>query len=244
MLSRSVASSEVSPWYQANAQPVGFRVTTADGNSVLFEDPGNFLFHLDKELTIALQYRRPDLFFLHGAAVALDGRVAILSAPSGTGKSTLTWALLEDGFGYLSDELAPVDMQHLLIHPYPHAVCLKSPPPAPYRLPSDTLDVGDRFHVPVESLHGTVHHEPLPLAALIFLQRHTSRATPVQSISASTAAAHLMSNALNGLAHPDAGLDAAITLARSVPCYELNSSDLRAACLAVRKILGETASNA
>jgi hypothetical protein len=112
------------------------------------------LFHLDKDLTIALQLQRADLFFLHAAVVALDDRAVVLSAPSGTGKSTLALALLENGFDYLSDELAPIDVQRLTVHPFPHALCLKSPPPAPYCLPTGALGIGVRYHVPGDILRG------------------------------------------------------------------------------------------
>jgi hypothetical protein len=42
-----------------------------------------------------------------------------------------------------------------------------------------------------------------------------------------------MSHALNPLAHADGGLDAAVTVARSVPCYELDIHDLPVAVDAV-----------
>ncbi len=204
----------------------------------MLDDPDSFLFHLDDNLTIALQQQRSDLFFLHGAAVASDGRVAVLSAPSGTGKSTLALALLEEGLDYLSDELAPVDLQRLTVHPYPRALCLKALPPEPYRLPRGTVEVADCFHVPVHVLRSTVHRDPLPIAALIFLRRNTvTPARPARPLTTAAAAAHLLSNALNALAHPGAGLDVAAALGRAVPCFELDSTDLRAACREVRRIL-------
>jgi hypothetical protein len=47
----------------------------------------------------------------------------------------------------------------------------------------------------------------------------------------------LIANALNSLAHPAAGLDVAAMLSKAVPCFELDSADLGAACQAVREIL-------
>jgi hypothetical protein len=217
------------------ADRAGFSVACA-GDTALVADPADLLFYLDKEWTIALQRQRPDLFFLHGAAVVLDGRVAVVSAPSGTGKSTFAWALLEEGFGYLSDELAPIDLQRKTVHAYPHALCLKAPPPAPYRLPPETLNTGPRLHVPASALSVTVHRDPLPLAALIFIRRGGAP-VPVRRIGAAAAAAHLMSNALNSLAHAGAGLDAAIGLGAAVPAFELDSTDLPAACRQVRALL-------
>jgi hypothetical protein len=52
-------------------------------------------------------------------------------------------------------------------------------------------------------------------------------------MSAAQGAARLMAHALNPLAHPVGGLDAAVALARSVPCYELDIHDLPGAVDAV-----------
>ena len=45
----------------------------------------------------------PDRLHLHCAGLARAGRGILISAPSGTGKSTLTGALMLDGWSYVSD---------------------------------------------------------------------------------------------------------------------------------------------
>jgi len=171
-------------------------------------------------MTLTLQYQRRDLFFVHAAAVAWNGRVAVLSAFSGTGKSTLTLASLDYGLEYLSDELAPIDLQRLIVQPHPHALCLKSRPPLPHRLPAGTAEHGGRFHVSVEALPNVTRREALPLAALIFLQRDGERFEGLRSMTAASAVARLMAHALNPLAHPGYGLDAAVALSHAAPCFE------------------------
>src|SRR5689334_17878383 len=52
-------------------------------------DDSEFMFRFEKELTIKLQHRRRDLYFLHAAALEFDGKGILLVAPSGGGKSTL-----------------------------------------------------------------------------------------------------------------------------------------------------------
>lgn len=215
-----------------------FRVLNSRGGAESFSDIGGLVFHLDKLLTIALQYQRPDLYFLHAAAVALEGRVALLAAPAGTGKSTLTLALLNNGFSYLSDELAPLDVRTMTVHPYAHALCLKSAPPSPCRLPPGTL-AGERFHVPVGALSAVAVTEPLPLAAIVFIQRGQQAPVVSRSITPARAAARLMANALNPLAHQGDGLDVAVTIAQTVPSFELDSGDLHRASVAVEKILSQ-----
>lgn len=49
---------------------------------------------------------------LHAAAVELEGRRIALLAPSGTGKSTTLWALLEAGARFANDDAVPVRLEN------------------------------------------------------------------------------------------------------------------------------------
>jgi hypothetical protein len=222
---------------ERNAAEPGFRACDGDGSASRFEDADGLLFHLDKCLTIALQRQRPELYFLHAAAVAIGDRVAVLAAPPGSGKSTLTMALLERGLSYLSDELAPIDISRLLVYPYAHAVCLKSHPPEPFRLPQGTVAIGKRFHVASGLFAAAAVDEPLPLAAFVFLRRSLGSAVMSRRIGAAAGAAHLLANTLNASAHQSDGLNVAVSLAQRVPSFEMDTSDLSAACAAVEAIL-------
>lgn len=232
--------SEVTGRYQVqrgNAAQ-GFYVCDFAGVAAEIEDADTLLWHLDKSLTLALQYRRPDLYFIHAAAVAFAGGVGVLAAPPGTGKSTLTLALLERGFTYLSDELAPIDIRGRLVHPYAHAVNLKSTPPHPLRLLPGTVAIGRRFHVPTCLLPGAVaSQEPLPLVAFIFPERTSESPAGCRRIGPSVAAVHLIANALNALAHRNAGLDVAVSLARRIPCFQVNICDLSSACADIEAVM-------
>ena len=208
----------------------GVIVETTMGRTVL-DDASSLLFHLDKHLIVRLQHQRPDLYFLHGAAVALKGRAAVVIAPSGSGKSTLAFALSQHGATYLSDELVPINVGQDIAYPYPRAICLKSPPPKPYQLPAETVQCGSVSYVPASTL-GSIDIVPMPIGALFVLDR-TSRARTCEPLTTASAVAHLMANSLNSLAHPGWGVDAAFTLAARVPCFALNSTHLEGACDAV-----------
>lgn len=222
---------------QANAG-AGFFVAKAGQERLLAQDVAEFLFLFEKDLTIELQLRRRDLFFIHAAAVEYGGKAAIIAAPSGTGKSTTTWGLLHEGFRYLSDELAPVDLERMAVYPYPHALCLKSDPPSPYTLPAATLRTTETLHIPVKFLPAEAVMKPTPLAALFFLNRDASgKGCRVREISMGKAAARLLANALNPLAHHGDGLDAAIYIAQQAHCYELQVSDLTQVSSVIRKAL-------
>lgn len=221
----------------ANAGP-GFVVARAGQERLLAHNVAEFLFLFEKDLTIELQRRRPDLFFIHAAAVELDGKTAIIAAPSGTGKSTTTWGLLHEGFRYLSDELAPIDLERMVVRPYPHALCLKSDPPSPYTLPAETLRTTETLHVPVKFLPAGAVMKPTPLAALFFLSRDASeKQCRVRQISIGEAAARLLANALNPLAHRGDGMDAAIHIAQQARCFELHVAELAEVSSVVRKAM-------
>jgi hypothetical protein len=63
---------------------------------------------------------------VHAAVVEKNGGAAILPAPPGSGKSTLTAALVLSGWRLLSDELALIDRRTGLIQPLPRPVSLKN----------------------------------------------------------------------------------------------------------------------
>jgi hypothetical protein len=94
-------------------------ITTQDAGSVA----DHVLWRLNREITRAVS----DYFVIHAGVVMAPGVGAVvLCAPSGSGKSSLTAALVRAGFGYLSDELAPIDPVTRRVHPFPKALTLKS----------------------------------------------------------------------------------------------------------------------
>ncbi len=208
------------------------------GNETLVEETSDeaiqykVVYFLEKLITLDLQYLRTDLYFVHSAALERNGGVIMIAADSGTGKSTTAWSLLQHGFRYLSDELAPIDPATLEVHPYPHALCLKAPPPGPYPLPENTMRTERTLHIPTTSLPNLIIKEPKPLRALIFLQRDANASAPptFEEVSSAEAGASLYANTLNALAHPGSGLDVAIKVASAVPAFTLHAGELQATC--------------
>jgi hypothetical protein len=203
----------------------GFAVA-ADGLAESCADEAELLFAVEKGITLLLQRRRSDLLFLHAAAVETGGRALLVLAQSGGGKSTVAWTLLHHGFQYLSDELAPVDLARLEVHPYAHAVCLKWSPPPPFSVPADSLRTRWSWHVPTAALPTAAIARPRPIGSLLFLEARSASGTPrLEAISPGQAAARLYQGALNALAHPIDGLDAVVHLARSAPAFTLSAAD-------------------
>lgn len=194
-------------------------------------DPGELIYLFEQHLVVELQRQRRDLFFLHAAALEAEHGAVVIAGDSGAGKSTLTWALVEAGLPYLSDELAPVSMPDLTVHGYPHALCLKAPPPLPYRLPEATLVTEETLHVPPSECRGGISAQA-PLDAVVLLERFSSeRERPtLRPAGPAEASARLMVHALNALAHDAGGLDAAQQMARTARCFVLEPASLGETC--------------
>jgi hypothetical protein len=201
-------------------------------------DDGQFLYELEHDLILELQRRRTDLFFLHAGAVEIAGHACLLIAESGQGKSTTVWSLLHHGFGYLSDELAPLDVSSMCVHAYPHAICLKDKPPRSYRVPRKTIRTSHTMHIPSELLPRVSHLTSCPVRALFFVTKDPDATQPtMRPTTVAEASARLYSNTLNQLAHPNAGLDVAVKIAESIPGYMLGTADLHEACRSIQSTL-------
>ena len=245
------AESLLNSNYEWFKQPVGhaqlaYRITRQDADQKLLierkgacpelaRDDGDFLYIFEKDMTIETQKLRADLYFLHAAMLELNGRGLAIVAPSGSGKSTTTWGLLHHGFKYLSDELAPLDLTTMRVHPFPHALCLKNVPPGDYPLPKETLYTRRTAHVPTASLPGDTTVGIVPLEVILFVHFCGDIDEPVlKPLGKAEAAARLFMNALNPLAHAGHGLDGAIEIASRTRCFELHSANLKSTCELVK----------
>jgi hypothetical protein len=218
--------------------PTAYYIERQGRARVSAPDDGSFLALFDEDVTVELQKLRSDLYVIHAGVVLYGAGAVMLVAGSGGGKSTLCWALLHHGFGYLSDELAPVDLDRLTVHPYRRALILKDEPPSSYRLTSVARRTARGFYVPASDMPGAVPTEPPLLTAIFFLVREVVVSAPsVRAISPAEGAARLYANALNSLAHPNDGLDGAIRIAAARPRFDLVTGDLTATCALVTTTL-------
>lgn len=204
-----------------------FKLTPPNEDAIVAEDEADFVFYFEKELTLALEKQRADLFFIHGAVLHRNGKTVGLIAPSGSGKSTTAWALLHHGFAYLSDELIPVDLETMQVMPYPHALCVKKDPPAPYGLPDGALRLGWTIQVPTHVLPAPVHKTPVQLSHLLFVRYDPTASAPsLTPVPMGQTALHIYTNGLNQLAHQNGGLPAAARIAERTQAFNLITADL------------------
>ncbi|MDP3420129.1 MAG: HprK-related kinase A [Thiobacillus sp.] len=108
---------------------------------------------------------------IHAAVVEKHGMAAILPAPPGSGKSTLTAGLVLSGWRLLSDELTLINRKTGLIQPLPRPVSLKN----------QSIDVIRQFEPNVyinrashDTIKGTVAHMRPPRDSVL-RQHETAR---------------------------------------------------------------------
>ena len=228
--------------YRICRNPAADTFEVARGGTVSYtaRSVDELLFFVDKDVTIALQRLRADLFFVHAGVVCNNAGAWVLSAPSGTGKSTTVWALICNGMRYASDELAPIHFTDSVprVHPYPRALHLKSNPVDPYSVPASALKFDERWHIPTSAMSTLPRMSDMPLRGCFFLRREVSRTVPrVTRLTTAQATAHLYANALNPLAHPGMGLDSAVAIAGCVPCFEVELGSMAASAAEIRRCI-------
>ena len=172
---------------------------------------------------------------IHAAVVEKNGRAAILPAPPGSGKSTLTAGLILSGWRLLSDELTLIDRKTGLIHPLPRPVSLKNQSipviqafsaEAFINRPSHDTAKGTVAHMrpPKESVRR--QHEAAQAAWVIFPKWVAGAATVLTPRSAAQTFMFLAQNAFN-YSHLGAdGFRVGTQLIDHVDCYDFAYSQL------------------
>lgn len=140
---------------------------------------------------------------LHGAGVEVDGRFIGIMAPSGAGKSTMLWALLNVGALFGNDDVIPVRIIDGRVVAFP-SVSLHA------KLSREALEKrgmdaeqleewvpnSDEYWIPMEAQQRV--REPRPLAALFVLRPTVDAASPdevhVRKVDAGVALSLLMEN--------------------------------------------------
>jgi len=176
----------------------GFVIEPPEGELSTAASYWELLQCVENHMTRWCVVQRPELYLMHGCMVALNGKAFLISAPSKSGKSTLTWALLNHGFDYISDDISPIDLTTLNALPYPRGISQRTNPDEPYSLPQRALSTGKTFKVSGEALPCQVIKQPTPLAALFFITRNPNADAPlIAPLSASESCMNLFAKGLN-----------------------------------------------
>jgi hypothetical protein len=184
-----------------------------------FAGPVEILFDwISHDILEQFMRARRQLSWLHAGVVYKEGRALILAGASGQGKSTLTTLLVESGWLFLSDEMAPVEPQSDIVIPYP-------------RTPVRRLDPGSavtdeaRSALPRETyaLSGVaLHRLPAAIGAFVFPKFAYGTDAVLTSMGPGETALQLAANCVNFLDDSGASVARIADVARRVPGFALN----------------------
>jgi hypothetical protein len=123
---------------------------------------------------------------LHAAVVVRGGQAMLLVGDPWAGKTTLTLRLVERGWSYYSDDVAPIRMRDLRVAPFPKPIAIKSQPweevsrywePLPAWLPSPS----GPFLLPTTTLL-TDRTTDASVSLLVFLRFEAAREQLVRKV--------------------------------------------------------------
>lgn len=183
---------------------------------------------------------------VHAGVVSLDGRAVLIPGEPDAGKSTLTAALVQHGFDYLSDEAARIDLRTGLVAPFPRCLALDAT-----SLDLLGLDVATAgfdvsafpevrqlgAHVPPERLRRRPHGDPARPALVAFPQVSRAAQPGVTPVGRGSALSRLVGESLNLHLLGRPGFAGLTTLVERVTLVELCYGDLTDGVALIRHAL-------
>jgi hypothetical protein len=185
---------------------------------------------------------RAFLLDIHAGVVACRGAAVLLPAPPGSGKSTLTAALVHAGFQFFSDEVALLQAD-FSVRPFPLALCVKDTGlaamaplfPEVLDLPLHRRGDGKRVaYLPPRRASLPQPTQGCPVRSIIFPRYQAGAPTSCRKLARAEALQRLLGQCLIVAGHLDAAtVRRLVGWVASVPCAELVYDALSEAVAAV-----------
>jgi hypothetical protein len=172
----------------------------------------------------------------HAAVIEMDGITVVFPGEAGSGKTTLTAALMAQGCRFLSDELAVINLSDLCVSPLPLPMSIKpgSVKPLegyypglvdrPIHLRTDGKKV--RYLSPSAKNLSEVVGNSLPVDFLIFPKYIKGVKDRLAKIDKMEALQRLAKTGSSNRVFTSRDVEAMITLIERKPCYEIIFSEL------------------
>ena len=182
--------------------------------------------------------------YIHAGVVASGDRCIILPAAAGSGKSSLTAALVHAGYRYYSDEAVLLERDSFLVPPMALAICCKASGwelmthyfPSIMDLPVHLREDGKYVRY-VPPPPGSSKQPSLPVSHIVFPRYSELAKTNVERLSPAAALSRLMGECLaTGQRLSNKNVAALVRWIEAIACYDLTFSSLDQAVERIRGI--------
>ncbi|MGH2547688.1 MAG: hypothetical protein ACRDHJ_12525 [Actinomycetota bacterium] len=195
------------------------------------------------DLHALVSKRTRDFLLLHAGAVTKEGGAVMLPAPPDSGKSTLTIALLEAGFDYLSDELGAIDPVTGGIYPYPKRIWVTEGSLEFFPGLADRLQ--DRGGLSAGLLKRYIRPEDLdaavgsagPVRLVVFPTSDHQGAPRLTRMSRAETVHHLAANTFNMPTYGERGLARLSQIAREAQAFRLDGGTPRERASSIAELI-------
>jgi len=183
---------------------------------------------------------------LHSGVVEKRGVGIVLPAIPGSGKSTLTAALMLSGYRLLSDEFGVVGFEDGALQAMLKGAALKNESIEVIRQNFPHARIGPSFpktrkgtvaHVAPDADSVARRHEPASPGLVLFPLYQPAVETTLERMGSSQAFSKLVANSFNYEVLGRAGFEAACRLIDACECYRLTYSDLASAIPAIDELI-------
>ena len=188
---------------------------------------------LELQLSSFLGDAVENYFLLHAGAVTKGGAGIIFPGPSGSGKSSLTAALLFQGYRYLSDEMVPVNPITIQADCFPKALSIKDRSVFPLLhlaehrwIGPETSDNGAVWYLHPEDLASQAISDPVHISHIIFPTYKSDGKAKLEPLPANQAATKLIENSINFSKFGRDGLGLVADLVKGAQCYSLTMNGI------------------
>lgn len=166
-----------------------------------------------------------DFLFLHAGAVARDGAALLLPARMDSGKSSLVTALLRAGWGYLSDELGPLDPVTGRTYPFPKLISLDEASLAFFPGLADRLEDRDASPLPERYVRaedaGAAVAQPTPARWIVFPTPDWSGEARLEPLTSAQAVEKMADTCFNLYRYGERGVVLLSRTAAAAQAFEL-----------------------
>ncbi len=232
-------TGEAEHWYSIATAPKRIEVRLDGVRVARAREPGNaaawLLWHVNRAVVDASS----EHVLLHSAGVSRDGLGVVLPGAPGSGKTTLCAALVQRGYGYLSDEVVAVADDDAMLFSFPKSFALEEGsiealwgPGGPHGSGgvADHLPGAEKRHVTPDRVRAGAVSGGCRARLVVAPRYRAGCRTALSRLGTADALTVLVANGVNMQRHGGAGIRRLAALAKRSACFTLEFSDLEEAC--------------